>query len=377
MTARWIWIVLLWLPFSAGVAQGLEEQDCTASHCDILPARLLISGEDCGTQTFDHSQTVEYSQLVTGARNYGPFVTLYPVYSFHTRLDGSFSQDDPGFTAVGSPCTDAPLIGPMPPSRNLFIDFLTEVPTGGGPARNLLYWDAVDDDGNGLDPGDVDWSPVPTDEFLRIDELGSIAVADGGTAEVSGILIDDLDPVSGTVHDHIDFELRKAAGGLPTYGVYMAKFDITVPGFAEGAPVYVTFGTQSIPADAEVVARTQIKNELTFTLCSDGIDNDRDGFIDFDGGDPGCDNAEDDSEKSTLYECDDGIDNDGDGFIDHRAVDFGAANLYAERDPECDSQGPLGMSEVPEPSSLAMLTLGGVLLSGLHRARARRATGRA
>ncbi len=370
MTARWIWIVLLWLPLGASVAQG-QEQDCISSHCDILPARLLTSLEDCDMETFDYSQTVEYSQLVTGARNYGPFVTLYPVYSFETRLDGTYGQDDPGFTAVPNPCVEVPLIGALPPDTGLYVDFLTEVPTGGGPARNLLYWDAVDDDGNGLDPGDVDWSPVPTDEFLRIDELGVTALADGGTDEVAGILVDPTSEENGGLHDHIDFELRKAAGGPPTNGVYMAKFDITMPGFAEGAPIYVTYGTISIPVDAEVVARTQIKNEMVLTLCSDGVDNDRDGFVDFAGGDPGCDSAEDDSEKSTTYECDDGIDNDGDGLIDHRAVDFGAAGLYAERDPDCDASGPLGVSEVPEPSSVIMLVFGGSLLGLMHRARKR------
>lgn len=51
--------------------------------------------------------------------------------------------------------------------------------------------------------------------------------------------------------------------------------------------------------------------------CSDGIDNDGDGFIDLD--DPGCDNAQDDDEYNTPPQepqCNDGNDNDGDGFVD-------------------------------------------------------------
>ncbi len=34
--------------------------------------------------------------------------------------------------------------------------------------------------------------------------------------------------------------------------------------------------------------------------CSDGVDNDQDGLIDFDGGDPDCDSAIDDDESSAI-----------------------------------------------------------------------------
>jgi len=52
--------------------------------------------------------------------------------------------------------------------------------------------------------------------------------------------------------------------------------------------------------------------------CSDGIDNDNDGKIDYPA-DDGCDNAEDDDEytpPTPVYKCSDGIDNDGDTLVD-------------------------------------------------------------
>src|SRR5262245_48781761 len=50
--------------------------------------------------------------------------------------------------------------------------------------------------------------------------------------------------------------------------------------------------------------------------CSDGIDNDGDGLVDFPD-DPGCTSIEDDSEDSLpAPQCSDGRDNDGDGKID-------------------------------------------------------------
>ena len=55
--------------------------------------------------------------------------------------------------------------------------------------------------------------------------------------------------------------------------------------------------------------------------CTDGLDNDGDGYIDFPA-DPGCDSPADSSEapNNATYpatdECNDGLDNDGDGLID-------------------------------------------------------------
>ena len=357
---RHLGLAMLSTIFLLSTVSAAHPQSCVGAHCDVLVARLMISGEDCDTQTFDHSQTAEYSQLVTGARDFGtfPIGTLYPVVVFDERLDGSFEADDPGFAAVPSPCSAEPSISPLPPNTGLHVDLLTELPTAGGPARNLLYWDGVDDDMNGLDENDVDWSPVPLDEILRLNELGLTAVADGGTSDIEGFLIETTSGTS-NIHDHIDFELRRSGGGLASFGVYLARLDLTLPGFAEGAPLYTVFATIAVPLGAEFVARTHVENQLVMPLCADGIDNDRDGFVDHAGGDPGCDSASDTSEKSPLLECDDGIDNDLDGNIDFRASDFGAADLFSTRDQEC--LGPSDASgEAVAAANLPALGPGGV-----------------
>ncbi|MBN1645856.1 hypothetical protein JW868_02335 [Candidatus Woesearchaeota archaeon] len=49
--------------------------------------------------------------------------------------------------------------------------------------------------------------------------------------------------------------------------------------------------------------------------CSDGVDNDGDGYIDT--ADPGCANKNDNSEWNPAIECDDGVDNDGDSATDY------------------------------------------------------------
>ena len=84
-------------------------------------------------------------------------------------------------------------------------------------------------------------------------------------------------------------------------------------------------GTDTIQAsfvDSTGTTRTATATATWGPECSDGIDNDNDGFTDFaaDGsGDPDCDSADDTSEGDTpppTGECNDGLDNDGDGATD-------------------------------------------------------------
>jgi len=72
-------------------------------------------------------------------------------------------------------------------------------------------------------------------------------------------------------------------------------------------------GLIDFPADPGCrAASTNIENPE----CNDGISNDADGLIDFPN-DPGCHSRSDFLEEDTfVIQCDDGIDNDGDGAID-------------------------------------------------------------
>jgi hypothetical protein len=75
-----------------------------------------------------------------------------------------------------------------------------------------------------------------------------------------------------------------------------------------------------------------IQQPLTYNVlqeCSDGEDNDADGFTDFPA-DPSCISAQ----FSETTACSDGIDNDGDGFIDHPA------------DPQCAYKADLNEDAV-------------------------------
>ncbi len=70
--------------------------------------------------------------------------------------------------------------------------------------------------------------------------------------------------------------------------------------------------------------------------CSDGIDNDGDGNIDYPA-DPGCSSATDDDEEDLLFQCSDGIDNDGDGNIDYPA-DPGCLSATDDDEQDTDTE---------------------------------------
>ena len=89
-------------------------------------------------------------------------------------------------------------------------------------------------------------------------------------------------------------------------------------------------------------------------ICSDGLDNDGDGLIDYPS-DPGCSSAEDDNEADPA-QCSDGKDNDGDGLVDFPA-DKGCS--AAEDNDEVD---PCKTPEAGESVSLKGCGLGDVIV---------------
>jgi hypothetical protein len=98
-------------------------------------------------------------------------------------------------------------------------------------------------------------------------------------------------------------------------------------------------GLIDFPADPGCSSPTD-NDETDVAECADGIDNDGNGKTDFSGADPGCSSAADPIEQSIPVgapACSDGIDNDGDGLTDYPA------------DPGCHS--PNDNSEVDPPAS--------------------------
>ena len=83
----------------------------------------------------------------------------------------------------------------------------------------------------------------------------------------------------------------------------------------------------------------------TVAACSDQIDNDGDGLIDYPN-DPGCDSATDNNETDPVLPlCSDHMDNDGDGLIDY------------PNDPGCDSATDNDETDPSDPSTALTTTV--------------------
>lgn len=124
--------------------------------------------------------------------------------------------------------------------------------------------------------------------------------------------------VKGTTSEGMGATVIVYVNGLPTAPVVAGAggaFTATVPTLYAGQHLNATAQAAneivSLVSDPDVVV--QGVNAVTF--CSDGIDNDGDGKIDFPD-DPGCESAID-PDETDIPACSDGKDNDGDGLADY------------------------------------------------------------
>jgi hypothetical protein len=181
-------------------------------------------------------------------------------------------------------------------------------------------------------------------------------------------------PLNGPVQDLID-----AISGVLQQTGLNAVVDVqrnVVNATADGVSVDALVVTVLAAAGADPLARVVIGHAEASGVtcgplpeCSDTVDNDGDGFIDFPN-DPDCDSPADDDESP---ECSDELDNDGDGLIDF------------PNDPGCDSpqddderdapgiqseaprapSGPLARTGPSGPSTALALALGLAGVAGL------------
>jgi cysteine-rich repeat protein len=107
------------------------------------------------------------------------------------------------------------------------------------------------------------------------------------------------------------------------FAAMMRRFALLLPAALVGvlSLVFVLRGLEGTPRPFSAQAVP--------AACSDGIDNDNDGLIDYPA-DPGCTSPDDATENAGVAECQDGIDNDGDGKKDF-------STYLQTRDPDCIS----------------------------------------
>jgi hypothetical protein len=155
---------------------------------------------------------------------------------------------------------------------------------------------------------------------------------------------------SGTILDTAAFVTVLDAGGSEheAQGVYgdsggpvftkradgtweLAGIMFTVGTYENQPSSYVLYGNATYAVDVSAY-RDQII-AVVRPECSDEVENDGDGYVDFPQ-DPGCSSAED---RFEIGDCTDGIDNDGDGLLDYPA-DPGCRGTWqwSRENPACD-----------------------------------------
>ncbi len=279
----------------------------------ILAGFAFTAGPS-NAQHLDMLYGIDDGHVKTGATDFDllqlvPDVRVFSdTFNFNSGQGGLWT-DAPGHTSNDSP----PGMVGLPDDADLYFDIVVEPLTG----RNLSYWDG---------DGAVSWGPVPGSETVEISRGANLAIADGGTAPVSGFLI-ATEPSTGGIHRHIDYHLRPTGGAAS--GIYLVALEASIdPVLAADAVApsprfWMVFAYNEFQSTLDT-AVAWVEANLDVPDCQDGYDNDGDGRADHDGGnlglgfdDPGCDGASDESEYSLALACDDGIDNDGDGLADH------------------------------------------------------------
>ena len=194
-----------------------------------------------------------------------------------TNIEGGASASGGGFVYTGPP---NPLI-------------LGVNPTGGNIGSNVTI------SGQGFDPNAL--------RVLFGGTNGSSAQIQGAATSTSVVVKVPTPPPSfnfTTVACDDNGDGTQGTRALPT------PIDITVRNLVTGCEATLSNAYTVNPPDASCVG--DVGPPTSSPACSDGVDNDGDGFTDF-GGDAGCAAANGTSE---LTQCQDGIDNDSDTVFD-------------------------------------------------------------
>ncbi len=183
--------------------------------------------------------------------------------------------------------------------------------------------------------------------LLERNAAGNVYVAEIGANRV----VEKSSVTGGTLFSSIG-----AFFDQPTDVAIETNGDLLVTSIRNGRIVRVDTpsGAQTILASGGLLVRPA-SLALVKAACSDRLDNDGDGTVDYPL-DLGCTAAADTTETDGTRICDDGIYNDGDGLTDHPA-DSGCASVLAGReDPQCsdgidnDGDGGIDWNGAPKDS---------------------------
>lgn len=321
-------------------AAGLTISD-DAGHVDALPFN------DNGQVALGHFD-FDLNQVITGTQLF--------VRDLEIVQPSLFGTTSPGFTTAAG--------FELLPSETLDIHAQTMTISGG--TFNLLYWDGIDQNGNGDYADDVSFgAPSAGDElFVRRSSALNFALR-GESTTPSGFALDTTSG-TGTLHKHVSFQARNDNGSPAGDGLYLASFTMTMDGLADSDPFFLLFNAAYLRDEQDAIvfngdrpvtnddARLAAIDWISQTFLDSGAltgDLDGDGFVGANDLDILLANWGDSVTTGSLINGD----ASGDGLI-------GQPDLQIVLDAWGTGTPPAGI--VPEPGSLALLlTISGVLPS--------------
>lgn len=195
-------------------------------------------------------------KLVTGVADLPSNAFTVPNRVYTRNLLSNFRAADPGFFSLSEGNPNLPAEA-LPANADLMWDFLPM--TVNQTASNLLYWDAQDDDGDGLDLEDVGFVR-PGNAVLKVIKNGTFT-ADATENMISGGLVATT-AFDGSIHEHPAYRVESLDATLPLAGIYLVSQQVRMGGLESSDPFFLAFRTSTINAGALAVAANWIDANL-------------------------------------------------------------------------------------------------------------------
>ncbi|MCO6046088.1 hypothetical protein NG895_19485 [Aeoliella sp. ICT_H6.2] len=317
---------------------------CTLTIAGVLAPMAWAQHADMMVQQQD-------GKLVTGLAEIEGNNFTIPTQVYGAGLLSNYRASNPGFVALAE---DSPLLpaGALPASTDLYFDFLTM--TVEQSVSNLYYWDGLDDDLNGLNADDVDFV-VPDNTTFRVVNNGTFT-ADASDQMVPGGLVYTTD-FDGSIHTHPAYGVDTLDATTPAAGVYLVSMQLRMDGVETSDPVFLAMRTSALGSDALLAAQNWVADKIEMLTSPPVLTGDYngDGLVDL---------ADYTVWRNTLGSTTNLAANGDNSGASEGVID--TADYLAWKDNFGDSLAPAAAlvtgSSVPEPMSLALLTVFGLML---------------
>lgn len=152
-----------------------------------------------------------------------------------------YGGHEPGFNATAASL--------LPPNKALNFNVIPITHPISGVARNLWFWNGLDDDMDGNYEQNVSFGAAPVDVFFKFSKSGgNEAIVDGAADTVSGFTIDSTDG-TGLIHKHISFSMwgqNQQPASHPPDGIYLVALELLMEGLNDSDPMFMIYNLHFI-----------------------------------------------------------------------------------------------------------------------------------